>query len=64
MLRVLASDGKRMHPYWFPKGFRLGAKEYLKVMRDIVKPWMDAKYLAGNYCRQQDGAPGHKAEAV
>ncbi|QQP48712.1 Hypothetical protein FKW44_009107 [Caligus rogercresseyi] len=33
-----------MHPYWFPKGLRLVAKEYLEVMRGIVKPWMDATY--------------------
>ncbi|QQP54080.1 Putative transposable element, partial [Caligus rogercresseyi] len=40
MLGVVAKDGKRMPPYWFPKGLRMGEKEYMEVMRDIVKPWM------------------------
>ncbi|QQP37242.1 Uncharacterized protein FKW44_017446 [Caligus rogercresseyi] len=53
-----------MLPYWFPKGLRVGAKEHLEVMRDIVKPWMDATYPECNYYWQQDGAPGHKAKAV
>ncbi|QQP57842.1 Uncharacterized protein FKW44_002969 [Caligus rogercresseyi] len=34
-----------MPPYWFPKGLQVGAKEYLEVIRDIAKPWMDATYL-------------------
>ncbi|QQP57757.1 Transposable element tcb2 transposase [Caligus rogercresseyi] len=45
--RVVVTDGKRMPPYWFPKGLRLGTKEYLEVMRGIVKPWMDATYPDG-----------------
>ncbi|QQP37055.1 Uncharacterized protein FKW44_022357 [Caligus rogercresseyi] len=53
-----------MPPYWFPKGIRVGVKEYLEVMRDIIKPWMDATYPDGNHCWQQDGAPGYKAKAV
>lgn len=29
MLGVVASDGKRMPPFWFPNGLKIGAKEYL-----------------------------------
>ena len=50
-----------MPPYWFPKGLRMGATEYITVMEDIVKPWLDATYPEGNYVWQQDGAPGHTA---
>ncbi|QQP53204.1 Transposable element tcb1 transposase, partial [Caligus rogercresseyi] len=45
-------------------GLRVGAKEHLEVMRDIVKPWMDGTYPECNYYWQQDGAPGHKAKTV
>ena len=64
MLGVVASDGKRMPPFWFPKGLRVGAKEYLEVMETVVKPWLDDAYPEGNYCFQQDSAPGHKAKVV
>jgi len=61
MLGVVASDGRRMPPFWFPKGLRVGSKEYLDVLKSAVKPWLDANYPDGNYVWQQDGAPGHKA---
>ena len=64
MLGVVASDGKRMPPFWFPKGLRVGAKEYLEVLQTVVKPWLDEQYPEGNYCWQQDSAPGHKAKVV
>ncbi|XP_059094623.1 uncharacterized protein LOC131889516 [Tigriopus californicus] len=64
MLGVVSSDGKRMPPYWFPKGLRVGAKEYLEVMQEVVKPWLDATYPDNNYIWQQDSAPGHKAKVV
>ncbi|QQP37280.1 Uncharacterized protein FKW44_017497 [Caligus rogercresseyi] len=44
MLGVVASDGKRMPPFWFPQGLRVGAKEYLAVIKNVVKPWLDATY--------------------
>jgi len=64
MLGVVTSDGKAMPPYWFPQGLRAGAKEYLDVMEKVVKPWLDATYPSGNYCWQQNSAPGHKAKIV
>ncbi|QQP40983.1 Putative transposable element [Caligus rogercresseyi] len=51
-----------MPPFWFPKGLKIGAKEYLEVMQNVVKPWLDATYPEGNYVFQQDNAPGHKAK--
>jgi len=64
MLGVVTSDGKRMPPYWFPKGLKIGTKEYLDVMSNVVKPWLEASYPSGNYVWQQDSAPGHKAKVV
>ncbi len=64
MLGVVASDGKRMPPFWFTHGLRVGAKEYLEVLETVVEPWLDQQNPEGNYCWQQDGAPGHKARMV
>ncbi len=64
MLGMVASDGNRMPPYWFLKGLKIGAKEYLEVMRDIVKPWLDSTYPEGNYVFPRDSAPGHKAKVT
>ena len=62
MLGVIASDGNRMPPYWFPKGLRVGTEEYLDVLQTVVKPWLDAQYPEGNYVFQQDSAPSHKSK--
>ena len=62
MLGIVASDGSRMPPYWFEKGLRVGAMAYLEVMKEVVKPWLDATFPDGNYVWQQDSAPGHKAK--
>ncbi len=62
MLGVVASDGKRMPPYWFPKGLRVGTPEYLHVLQTAVKPWIDQNYPEGGYVFQQDSAPSHKAK--
>ncbi|QQP49440.1 Putative transposable element [Caligus rogercresseyi] len=33
MLGVVASDGKSMPPFWFPAGLKVGANEYLDVLK-------------------------------
>ena len=64
MLGVVASDSKEMHPYWFPAGIRVGAKDYLEVLQTVVKSWVDENYNGVDYIWQQDSAPGHKAKSV
>ena len=41
MLGVVCSNSKRMPAFWFPRGLWMGVKEYLEVMRDTIKPWLD-----------------------
>ena len=62
MLGVVGSDGKKMDPYWFPKGIRVGTKEYLVSMKLVVEPWLRRNYPGGNYVWQQDSAPGHASK--
>ncbi len=64
MLGVVASDGKRMDPYWFEKGIRINTTVYLKVMQDVVKLWLDLNYPQGGYVFQQDSAPSHKSKVT
>ena len=44
MLGVVASDGKKMPPYFFPQGLKINTEVYLNVMRKVVKPWIDTNY--------------------
>ena len=62
MLGAVASDGKKMPPHWFPKGLRIDTTAYLEVMKDVVKPWIEANYPEGDYVWQQDSAPAHKSK--
>jgi len=62
MLGVVSSDGKKMPPYWFPKGLKVGTQEYLHVLQTVVKPWIDQNYPNGGYVWQQDSAPSHKSK--
>ena len=42
----------------------MGSKEYISVLENTVKPWLDVNYPEGNYVWQQDGAPGHTPNAT
>ncbi len=63
-LGLVASDGNRMHPLWFLKDLKVGAKEYLDVMETKVKPWLEATYPRGGYVWQQGSAPAHKTKVI
>jgi hypothetical protein len=59
---LIASDGKAMPPFFWPKGTKVNTEEYLKVLKNVVKPWIRANYgPRKNYIFQQDGAPCHTA---
>ena len=62
MLRDVGSDGKRMPPYWFPLGLKIGQNKYLDVLKAVLKLWIDANYKNVDYAWQQDSAPGHKVK--
>jgi inhibitor of nuclear factor kappa-B kinase subunit alpha len=57
---LVASDGKTMPPFFWPKGTKVNTDEYIKVLEDVVKPWILANYGPHQkYIFQQDGAPCH-----
>lgn len=64
MLGIVASDGKKMPPYFFKPGERVNADAYYKVLRYHVLPWLKTNYPECNYVWTQDGAPCHTARKV
>ncbi len=64
MLGVVASDDHIMEPFWFQTGFRLQAKDYLKVLKMVVTPWVRANFAGQRVIWQQDSAPAHKAKIM
>ena len=61
-LGIIASDGKKCPPYFFPQGLKITSKVYIDVLKKHVIPWLKRTYPRGNYVFQQDSAPAHKAK--
>jgi transposase len=60
MFGLVASDGKKMPPFFFPVGTKINSDVYVDLLKTVVKPWIKKTYsLGGNYVLQQDGAPCH-----
>jgi inhibitor of nuclear factor kappa-B kinase subunit alpha len=64
VLGVLASDGKKMPPYFFKVGEKVTSEVYYKVLRYVVLPWLKANYPNGDYVWTQDGAPCHTSQKI
>jgi hypothetical protein len=62
MLGVIASDGKRAPPIFFPEGIKVNTEAYLALLKSKVLPWLKRNYPDGNYIWQQDGAPAHTSK--
>jgi transposase-like protein len=62
VLGVISNEGDVMPPHFFAKGLRLNSEEYVKVLDQVVKPWMDTVAAGRHYVFQQDGAPAHNAK--
>jgi hypothetical protein len=60
-LRVASSDGKKMPPYFFKVGEKIGVGVYYEVLRYKILPWLMANYPKGHYVWTQNGAPAHTA---
>jgi inhibitor of nuclear factor kappa-B kinase subunit alpha len=51
-----------MPPYFFDQGLKVTADVYLKVLQDVVVPWMKKVAAGRHFIFQQDGAPAHNAK--
>jgi len=63
-LGIIASNGKKMPIFFFPRGIRVGTNEYLDVLINVVKPWLDREFADVPYVFQQDSTPGHASKRV
>ena len=63
-LEVVASNGEKMPPVWFPRGYRLTAAAYKDVLVTKILPWVRKITRNVNYVFQQYGAPAHPANIV
>ena len=64
MFGVVASNGEKMPPVWFPTGYRLTAADYKDILESKVLPWVKRITRKADYVFQQDGAPAHTAKIV
>ena len=62
MLGVIASDGEKMPPHFFPSGLKINTEVYMRVLRTKVKPWVEATYPEKDVIWQQDSALPHGAK--
>ncbi|QQP48703.1 Transposable element tcb2 transposase [Caligus rogercresseyi] len=59
---VVASDRKKMPPFFFKAGENICKETYYKVLRYTVLSWLKANYPQGIYMWTQDGAPSHTSD--
>ena len=64
VLGVVSNEGDVMPPHFFAKGLKINTEEYLKVLKEVVKPWMDRVAAGRHYIFQQDGAPAHNSNTT
>ncbi|QQP53087.1 Uncharacterized protein FKW44_005431, partial [Caligus rogercresseyi] len=62
VLGVMASNGKKIPPFFFKAGEKIRKETYYKVLRYTVLPWLKANYPEGKYVWTQDGAPSHTSD--
>jgi hypothetical protein len=62
VLGVVSNESEVMPAHFFPKGLKINTDEYIKVLEEVVKPWMDKVAGGRPYVFQQDGAPAHNSK--
>ncbi|XP_011707025.1 PREDICTED: uncharacterized protein LOC105462195 [Wasmannia auropunctata] len=64
VLGVVSSEGDVMSPYFFNKGENVTKEVYLRVLTNVVKPWIETVSSGKPYVFQQNGAPAHTSHLV
>ncbi len=57
VLGMVSNEADVMPPHIFAKGLKINTEEYVKVLKEVVKPWMDGVAAGRHYVFQQDGCP-------
>ena len=61
---AVASDGKVMPPHFIEAGLKINAAEYLKILKDVLMPWIRRNYDPFKVMLVQDSAPAHGAKKL
>ncbi len=64
VLGVVSNEGDMMPPHIFAKGLKINTEEYVKVMKEMMKPWMDGAAVGRHYVFQQDGAHARNSKTT
>jgi hypothetical protein len=64
VLGMVSNEGDVMPPHIFAKGLKINTEEYVKVLKEVVKQWMDCMAAGRHYVFQQDGAPAHNSKTT
>ena len=59
-----ASDGGVMDPHFIEAGVKIGTKEYVDILRNVLILWLEQKFDLNNVILIQDSAPCHAAKAT
>jgi hypothetical protein len=49
ILGVVRNEGDMMPPHIFTKGLKINTEEYLKVLKEVVRPWIDGVAAGRHY---------------
>ncbi len=61
---VIASNGLVAPPIFIKPGLKVDAVAYQEILRQELKPWVDAHFAPGTFVYQHDGAPAHTAAST
>ena len=61
---AVASDGKVMPPHFIETGLKINTAEYLKILKDVLMPWIRRNYDLFKVMFVQDSAPAHGTKKV
>lgn len=61
---AVASDGKVMPPHFIEAGLKINTVEYLKILEEVLLPWIKKNYDPMKVMFVQDSAPAHGSKTV
>ena len=61
---VVASDGKVMPPHFIDVGLKINTAEYLKILKEVLLPWIKKNYDPMKVMFIQDSVPAHGSKTV
>ena len=64
MFGAIASNGKVMPPHFIEAGLKINTVEYLKILEEVLLPWIKKNYDPMKVMFIQDSAPAHGSKTV